>query len=423
MTDKKTREKPLHIDMDFDEALGRFASVDLEEMPSKNVVPHTHNGEIVNQRATDGYIHATAMCQAAGKEWSNYRQNAQTEAFLLALEGSLGIPRDLLVQSVSSGANDQRGTWVHPQVAINLAAWLSPEFAVQVSEWVVTWMMEISRRQSEYPDFAALTEDEQRLYLRDQVTASQKTLADAAHAVGVTTPKDHSIFNSKGYRGMYDERGVKEIQKYKGLTGKQKILDHMGSAELAANLFRITQTEEKLAKDGIDNKYSAFDAHYEIGKRVRQAMIDMSGIPPEDLPIAPDVKKLQRQRSKGAIAASNATAQLSPQEAGVAHEVDLRGDLWKYALLIMVQRPGMFISTADLIAELPNYIAIPEGAEKANSSRQDSKFSQIVRNLKSHKTSKTNFIYLGYAVAEPSGFRATQKGLDFVRGYFKDRLG
>jgi len=423
MTDKKPREKPLHIDIDFDEALERFASVDLEEMPSKDVVPHIHNGAVVNQRSTDGYMNATLMCKASGKEWSNYRQNAQTEAFLLALERSLGIPRDRLIQSIATGPNDQRGTWVHPQVAINLAAWLSPKFAVQVSEWVVTWMMEISRRQSEYPDFAALTEDEQRLYLRDQVTASQKTLAAAAHAVGVITPKDHSIFNSNGYRGMYDGRGVKEIQKHKGLTGKQKILDHMGSAELAANLFRITQTEEKLSKDGIDNKFSAFDAHYEIGLRVRQAMIDMSGVPPEDLPTAPDVKKLQRQRSKGAIAASIEMAQLPPQKTGIMHEVDLGGDLWKYALLIMVQKPRMFISTTDLIAELPNYIAIPDGTEKTNSSRKDSKFSQIIRNLKSHKTSKTNFIYQGYAEAEKNGFRATQKGLDFVRDYFKDRLG
>jgi hypothetical protein len=105
-----------------------------------SLVPHTYQGAVIQQRLTDGYINATAMCKAAGKEWSNYRKNDVTEAFLIALEGSLRIRRDRIVQSVVTGANDHRGTWVHPQVAIHLAQWLSPEFAVLVSEWVFEWM-------------------------------------------------------------------------------------------------------------------------------------------------------------------------------------------------------------------------------------------------------------------------------------------
>lgn len=104
------------------------------------LVPHTYQGAIVQQRANDGYINATAMCKAAKKLWSNYAQNAQTHAFLQALQGSLGIPRDVVVQSIVAGVNEARGTWVHPQVAIHLAQWLSPEFAVKVTEWVYEWM-------------------------------------------------------------------------------------------------------------------------------------------------------------------------------------------------------------------------------------------------------------------------------------------
>jgi len=104
------------------------------------LVPHVHQGALIHQRAQDGYINATAMCKATGKEWSNYKQNAQTKAFFVALEGSLGIPRDVLIQTILTGANDERGTWVHPQIAMNLAQWLSPQFAVKVSEWVVEWM-------------------------------------------------------------------------------------------------------------------------------------------------------------------------------------------------------------------------------------------------------------------------------------------
>ncbi len=88
----------------------------------------------------------------------------------------------------------------------------------------------------------------------------------------------------------------------------------------------------------------------------------------------------------------------------------------------VVQRPNMEISTSDLIAELPNYVHLPEGTEANNSSRGDSKFSQIVRNLKSHKDSATNFIKIGYAEAIPRGFRATEKGRQFVLEFFKDRL-
>lgn len=102
------------------------------------LVPHSYQGSLIQQRATDGYINATAMCQVAGREWSSYRRSA--EEFLGALEGSLQIRRDLIIQTIATGPNESRGTWVHPQVAINLAQWLSADFAVKVSQWVVEWM-------------------------------------------------------------------------------------------------------------------------------------------------------------------------------------------------------------------------------------------------------------------------------------------
>lgn len=104
------------------------------------LVPHTYQGAVIQQTTSDGYINATAMCKAAGKEWSNYRQNATSNEFIAELERSLGIPRDRLIRSVVTGPNEQRGTWVHPQVAINLAQWVSPAFAVLVSEWVFEWL-------------------------------------------------------------------------------------------------------------------------------------------------------------------------------------------------------------------------------------------------------------------------------------------
>ena len=402
--------------------------IDANELPSKDIVPHTHNGQIIPQRAADGYINATAMCRAIGKEWSNYRKNDTSEAFLIALEGSLLIRRDLLIRTVATGPNDRRGTWVHPQIAINLATWLSPDFAVQVSEWVISWMMGIAQRRPPLPDFQTLNEDEKRLYLRDQVASSNKKLADAARGSGVVTPQDFSIFQSHGYRGMYDGRSVDQIRSVKGLAKSAPILDHMGSAELAANLFRITQTEEKLVKERAPNKFAANTAHYEVGKKVRQAMIEISGIPPERLPVAPDVKKLQRRIAREQIAKPPPEEGVqtikydevsdSHAESKIGRKIDLRTDLWKYALLVIATRSNGEITTSDLLEELHEYIHVPSEVQETLVGRSDNKFSQLVRNLKSHKTTKNNFIYQGYAEDIPGGFRITQKGRDFIEAYF-----
>lgn len=103
------------------------------------LIPHKVQDSIVEQRAADGYVNATAMCKAAGKFFGHYRENDTTKAFLAALEADIGIPISKLIQ-VLRGANVVQGTWVHPRVAINLAQWLSPQFAVMVTKWVMDWM-------------------------------------------------------------------------------------------------------------------------------------------------------------------------------------------------------------------------------------------------------------------------------------------
>lgn len=104
------------------------------------LIEHEVQGNPVQQRASDGYINATAMCRIAGKMWGHYRENGNTQAFLLALEADIGIPISELVKSVKGGDPRLQGTWVHPQVATHLAQWLSPEFAVKVSKWVYDWL-------------------------------------------------------------------------------------------------------------------------------------------------------------------------------------------------------------------------------------------------------------------------------------------
>lgn len=108
--------------------------------PRLDLIPHDYRGSVIGQRAADGYINATAMCKAAGREWKHYNENRTTKEFLAALSAEVGIPTSELTQSISGGVPGLQGTWVHPQVAIHLAQWASARFAVLVSRWVLEWM-------------------------------------------------------------------------------------------------------------------------------------------------------------------------------------------------------------------------------------------------------------------------------------------
>lgn len=108
---------------------------------SLELIPHKVGREIIQQRAKDGYINATAMCKAANKNWFDYRRQRSVDPFLDVLGTEAGIPASELIQSLKGGSDlSLQGTWVHPRVAIHLAQWLSPEFAVKVSGWVFAWM-------------------------------------------------------------------------------------------------------------------------------------------------------------------------------------------------------------------------------------------------------------------------------------------
>ncbi len=141
-------------------------------------------------------------------------------------------------------------------------------------------------------------EDTKRLFLREQMKTHNKQLADAASNAGIKEPRDYAIFQDYGYKGLYGGLGNKDIHARKGLKKSQNILDHMGSTELAANLFRATQTEEKLRRENIKGKMKANQTHYEVGKKVRQTIEELGGTMPEDLPTVDSIKKLERQKKK-----------------------------------------------------------------------------------------------------------------------------
>lgn len=133
--------------------------------------------------------------------------------------------------------------------------------------------------------FAQLSEDEKRLAIRNELTTHNKYLATAAKEAGVETGIDFAIFQDHGYKGLYGGLGNKEIHARKRLKKSQKILDHMGSTELAANLFRATQTEEKLRREQVRGKAQANQTHFDVGRKVRQTIAELGGTMPESLPI------------------------------------------------------------------------------------------------------------------------------------------
>ena len=142
-------------------------------------------------------------------------------------------------------------------------------------------------------------EDERRLRLRQEITQHNKSLASAAKQAGVILPMDYAIFQNYGYRGLYGGLTMQDIHRRKGLKKSQAILDHMGSEELAANLFRATQTEAKLQRDGVRNKQAANDTHFEVGRKVRQIIAEFGNTMPENLPTPSEsIKQLERQKKK-----------------------------------------------------------------------------------------------------------------------------
>lgn len=156
-----------------------------------------------------------------------------------------------------------------------------------------------TRQQELIDNYEQMTEDQKRLAIRNEMIAHNKSLAEAAQMAGIADQREYAIFQNKGYQGLYGGLGAKEIHARKGLKKSQKILDHMGSTELAANLFRATQTDEKLRRENIQGKQAAYDTHYQVGKKVRQTIQELGGTMPEDLPTPQkSIAQIEREQEK-----------------------------------------------------------------------------------------------------------------------------
>ena len=168
---------------------------------------------------------------------------------------------------------------------LKIVALAQTYFAVQ------TRKQEISEK-----EYSMLTEDEKRFYQRDLTRKGNYSLNQTAKNAGV---KNFDKFHNAGYKGLYNGETADDIAKRKGLRYREDILDNMGSEELAANLFRITQTESKLKKNKVNSEKEANKTHYNIGKNIREVIAKNGGTMPENLPTPKkSLKELEKENNK-----------------------------------------------------------------------------------------------------------------------------
>jgi len=160
----------------------------------------------------------------------------------------------------------------------------------------------VQTRRQELSDaelLANMSEDQRRIFTRHEIAQKNRLLAATATTAGVISDRDFAVFQDHGYMGLYNGEKARDIAVRKGLKPGGPILDHMGGEELAANLFRVTQAEAKIRRDGVDNKADANAAHFTVGRAVRKTIDELGGTPPEKLPTPPEsVQQVERREQR-----------------------------------------------------------------------------------------------------------------------------
>lgn len=266
---------------------------------------HASPFEAIKRQNDDGYEYWSAreLAEVLGYK-TNYRNfKSAIQRAIVACENSGQDPEDHFAQArkmIQAGKGARRE--VEDMHLSRYACYLVVQNADPSKPLVAlgqTYFAVQTRRQEEADQLAGLSEDQRRLYLRGELTNHNRQLAEAANMAGVVQGIDFAIFQDHGYMGLYGGLRARDIHARKRLKKSQGILDHMSSEELAANLFRATQTDAKLRRDSIQGKESANHTHYEVGRKVRQTIQELGGTLPEDLPTPKEsIQQLQTKERK-----------------------------------------------------------------------------------------------------------------------------
>ena len=231
-------------------------------------------------------------------KWENFHKvikTAQIACKISQQNVSDHFPEVRKMVTIGSGAQRKQVDYKLTRYACYLIV-MNGDPRKEVIAWGQTYFAVKTRQQELAELYEQLSEDEKRLFIRGDIKQKNMLLAEAAHKAGIITNQEYAAFQDSGYRGLYGGLTARDIAENKGLQSGEEILDFMGSEELAANLFRITQTEAKMRREGTDTPAKANAAHYEIGTIVRKAIKEAGGTMPEDLP-TPDksIKELESE--------------------------------------------------------------------------------------------------------------------------------
>jgi DNA-damage-inducible protein D len=197
--------------------------------------------------------------------------------------------------AIGSGAKRERENFIFSKYACYLVAMNGDPGKPEIA-YAQAYFTEQTYLQEQQE---SLTESERRLLIRNRVKDANRKLGGAAKESGVTS-KMFGVFHDAGYKGLYGGLGLEAIKARKKIDSKDDLLDCIGRAELAANEFRITQTEQTLTKQGIKGEQKAIDTHHRIGAKVRQTMQELNNPMPENLPAEPSIKKLVAAKAREA---------------------------------------------------------------------------------------------------------------------------
>jgi DNA-damage-inducible protein D len=276
----------------------------MDKDDSETRIPHTSPFEAIREEAEDGseYWNARELAKILGyARWDKFKNAIERAEEACQNSGqAVGDHFSHVGKMIDLGKGAKRN--VDEVFLSRYACYLIVQNADPSKPIVAlgqTYFAVQTRRQELADELAALPEDQLRLLRRSQMNIYNSQLAQAANVAGVVEQIDFAIFTDHGYKGLYGGLGAKDIHVRKGLKKSQQILDYMGSDELAANIFRASQTKQKLDREQIQGKEKANQTHFEVGKEVRDTIKRLGGTMPEDLPTPKEsIQQLEKKELK-----------------------------------------------------------------------------------------------------------------------------